>query len=206
MEHRKMSVVICLSKMDNYEGGIFKFVDLKKEFKFDIGDAIIFKSNLLHGVEPFTSGKRQVLISFMWDTDGEQIRQKNNPTINNSRYLPNDQFILPEKTTMNSQPENKIYNYDTFNNYHPKIISFSLWGDSEIYNYGIVENALVARDKLPEFKIYVYYNNTVLTKILNILKKLDNVVLILINNKEKSAINFLWRFAPCFKSNSIIFY
>lgn len=191
--------------MDNYEGGIFKFVDLNKEFKFDIGDAIIFKSNLLHGVEPITNGKRQVLISFMWDDDGEQIRQTNNPTINNSRYLPNDQLILPEKTTMNSEPENKIYNYDTFNDYHPKIISFSLWGDSEIYNYGIVENALVAKEKLPKFKIYVYYNNTVLTKILNILKKLDNVVLILINNIEKTAINSLWRFAPCFKSKSIVF-
>tara|TARA_B110000977_G_C11012473_1_gene468226 strand:- start:123 stop:1433 length:1311 start_codon:yes stop_codon:yes gene_type:complete len=88
MEHRRISMIICLSKIDNYEGGIFKFVNLNKEFKFDIGDAIIFKSNLLHGVEPITSGKRQVLISFMWDKEGEQIRQKNNPTRNNSNYLP----------------------------------------------------------------------------------------------------------------------
>ncbi len=140
----------------------------------------------------------------MWDEEGEQIRKKNNPTINNSRYLPNEQFILQEKTTINSQPENKIYNYDTFNNYHPKIISFSLWGDSEIYNYGIVENALVAKEKLPEFKIYLYYNNTILTKTFNILKKLDNVVLIFVNNTEKSAINMFWRFTPCFYSNSIV--
>ena len=48
----------------------------------------IFDSKILHGVEPVTSGKRQVLISFMWDEEGNQIRQKNNPTINNSRYLP----------------------------------------------------------------------------------------------------------------------
>ena len=205
MQHRKISIVICLSKIDDYEGGIFKFINLKKDFKFDVGDTIIFDSNILHGVQPVTSGKRQVLISFMWDEEGEQIRQKENPTINNSRYLANELIILPEKTTIDSQPENKIYNYDTYNNYHPKIISYSLWGDSEIYNYGIVENALVARDKLPEFKIYVYYNNTILTKTFNILKKLDNVVLILINNKEKSAINMTWRFRPCFKSNSIIF-
>ena len=205
MQYRKISIVICLSNIDSYEGGIFRFIDLKKKLKFDIGDAIIFNSNLLHGVEPITSGKRQVLISFMWDEEGEQIRQKNNTNRNNSRYLPNEQFILQEKTTIYSQPENKIYNYDTFNNYHPKIISFSLWSDSEIYNYGIVENALVARDKLPEFKIYVYYNNTILTKILNILKKLDNVVLILINNKEKSAVNMFWRFKPVFFSKSIVF-
>jgi predicted 2-oxoglutarate/Fe(II)-dependent dioxygenase YbiX len=201
--HRKISIVVCLSKIENYEGGIFKFIDLKQEFKFDIGDAIIFDSSLLHGVEPITNGKRQVLISFMWDEEGEQIRQKNNPTISNSKYLPNDNFF--KENNLKSQSENKIYNYETFNDYHPKIISFSLWGDSEIYNYGILENALIAIDKLPEFKIYVYYNNTVLIKTLNILKKLNNVVLILVNNTEKSAINMFWRFNPCFKSDSIVF-
>ena len=93
MQHRKISMVICLSKIDDYEGGIFKFINLKKDFKFDIGDTIIFDSNILHGVEPVTFGKRQVLISFMWDEEGEQIRQKNNPTINNSRYLPNNNIF-----------------------------------------------------------------------------------------------------------------
>jgi len=93
MQHRKISIVICLSKMDNYKGGIFKFINLKKDFKFDIGDTIIFKSNLLHGVVPVTNGKRQVLVSFMWDEDGEKIRQKNNPTINNLRYLPNNSIL-----------------------------------------------------------------------------------------------------------------
>ena len=87
MQHRKISLVTCLSKITDYQGGIFRFINLKKDFKFDIGDTIIFDSNILHGVEPVTSGKRQVLISFMWDEEGEQIRQKNNPTINNSRYL-----------------------------------------------------------------------------------------------------------------------
>lgn len=93
MQHRKISMVICLSKSDDYQGGIFKLVNLNKQFKFDIGDAIIFKSNLLHGVEPITDGIRQVLISFMWDEDGEQIRQKNNPSIDNSRYLPNNNIF-----------------------------------------------------------------------------------------------------------------
>lgn len=88
MSHRKISIVICLSKSDDYDGGIFKFVHLKKDFKFDIGDAIIFDSNILHGVEPIKDGIRKVLISFMWDDEGEQIRIKNNPTINNSIYLP----------------------------------------------------------------------------------------------------------------------
>ena len=29
MQHRRISLVICLSKIHNYDGGIFKFVDLK---------------------------------------------------------------------------------------------------------------------------------------------------------------------------------
>ena len=88
--HRKISMVICLSKMDNYEGGIFKFTNLKKDYKFDIGDIIIFDSNILHGVEPVISGKRQVLISFMWDEEGEQIRQKKASAKNILNYLPNN--------------------------------------------------------------------------------------------------------------------
>lgn len=65
-----------------------KFPNLKKDFKFDIGDMIIFDSNLLHGVDPVTSGKRQVLIFFMWDEEGEQIRQNKNPSSCNLKYLP----------------------------------------------------------------------------------------------------------------------
>lgn len=69
-------MVVCLSSVNDYEGGIFNFVNLNKKFKFDKGDAIIFDSNLLHGVEPVTSGIRKVLITFMWDEDGENIRKR----------------------------------------------------------------------------------------------------------------------------------
>jgi predicted 2-oxoglutarate/Fe(II)-dependent dioxygenase YbiX len=92
LEHRQISIVICLTSKDDYEGGIFKFIDLKKEFKFSVGDAIIFKSNLLHGVEPITSGKRQVLISFMWSKSGELLRKNNNSSVNNSKYIPLNQI------------------------------------------------------------------------------------------------------------------
>jgi hypothetical protein len=88
VEHRKISIVICLSNENEYEGGIFKFIDLNKNFKFDIGDAIIFDSNLLHGVEPITNGTRMVLISFMWDKSGEILRNTKNPLIDNSKYVP----------------------------------------------------------------------------------------------------------------------
>lgn len=65
--HRKISMVICLSNDSDYQGGLFRFIELNKSFKFDKGDALFFDSDLLHGVEPVTSGTRQVIISFMWD-------------------------------------------------------------------------------------------------------------------------------------------
>lgn len=86
--HRKISMVICFSKDTDYEGGIFKFVDLNKTFKFDKGDAIFFDSSLLHGVEPVTKGLRQVLISFLWDEDSEKLRQNKIAAKPKLNYLP----------------------------------------------------------------------------------------------------------------------
>jgi len=197
--HRQISLVICLSNSNDYEGGVFKFVNLQKNFKFDLGDAIIFKSHILHGVEPVISGKRQTLISFMWDEDNETIRTNDITNKNYVNYLSSTNLLDLNKS------ENTIYQFSLFDNYHPKIISYSLWGDSEIYNYGIIENALVAKELLPDFKIYVYFNNTVLIKTFNILKKMDNVILILVDDNKKCASNTFWRYCPCFKSDSIIF-
>ena len=84
--HRKISFVVCLSNKENYKGGIFKFVDLDKGFKFDKGDAVFFRSDLLHGVQPVTDGKRQVIISFMWDEEGEKKRNTPRPV---TVYIPN---------------------------------------------------------------------------------------------------------------------
>jgi hypothetical protein len=73
--HRQISVVVCLTDESEYTGGIFRLVDLKKEFKFDKGDCMVFDSNLLHGVDPVLSGVRKVLISFMWNAEMEASRQ-----------------------------------------------------------------------------------------------------------------------------------
>ena len=69
-------MILCLSDKKDYQGGIFKFVDLNKKFKFNKGDIIFFKSDLLHGVEPFTNGISQVIISFIWDEEWENLRKK----------------------------------------------------------------------------------------------------------------------------------
>lgn len=103
MEHRQISTVICLSNEKDYEGGIFKFIDLDKSFKFDIGDAIIFKSNLLHGVEPITWGKRQVLITFMWNNDNQIVKN-----LNQNRYNFKSNNRLISFIPANSGPGNQI--------------------------------------------------------------------------------------------------
>ena len=74
-DHRKISMIICLSDKNDYQGGIFKLINLDKKFKLSKGDALFFRSELLHGVEPVTDGVRQVIISFMWDDNGENLRR-----------------------------------------------------------------------------------------------------------------------------------
>ena len=89
MAHRKISIVLCLTKKEDYKGGLFKFTNLNKKFKLDKGDAVIFDSNLLHGVEPVDDGIRKVLISFLWDNEGEKLRKKNKINKNSNNYIPN---------------------------------------------------------------------------------------------------------------------
>ena len=78
---RKLSIVVQLSKPENYEGGGFKFnlrgldshtkdtiISPPPQFKQQ-GSVIVFPSFLWHKVEPITSGKRYSLV--MW-TLGEK--------------------------------------------------------------------------------------------------------------------------------------
>ena len=75
MEHRQISMVICLSNENEYEGGYLNFEELGHKFKFSKGDAIFFDSNILHGVEPVISGTRKVLISFLFDTNSSHLKK-----------------------------------------------------------------------------------------------------------------------------------
>lgn len=295
MRYRQISLVICLSDINDYEGGLFKLIDKQKEFKFGKGDAIFFKSNMLHGVEPVTKGERKVIISFLFDEDGARNKMKYSSLINYASnytqtsfplYAPPEQknntkkeippnavkltpdlivklpeniksqipkqivqqaeefmkhnpnFISPDShafTFMNNQQnlQNNNHPMQINNNYkseithysknnaevkniqnddaqelfsmdfHDKIISYSLWGDSELYNYGMMENAIEAKNIYPDYKLYVYHNNTCNEKIINLLKSMDNVVLIKINDNSHKATNMLWRFIPAFFSHGI---
>lgn len=101
--YRKTSCVCMLSETTDYEGGELHFPELKKKFKLDKGDIIIFDSTILHGVYPVTTGERYVLISFFFDDVG--INKKN---IDNYKPILKDIRInYPEKKSVILSSVNK---------------------------------------------------------------------------------------------------
>ena len=85
-----------------------------------------------------------------------------------------------------------------------KIISYSLWGESEIYNYGMLENALWARKIFPGWIVEIRYKNNIIPKIKEALLKLPNVKMIEIKNSTNCCSNMLWRFLPAFEKNNVV--
>ena len=96
-----------------------------------------------------------------------------------------------------------------------------MWGTSDVYNYGALENALLAKIIFPDWICRIYYSKNTNNKIINVLKSFDNVELILKNAPENDEINVTehilgedrkvwrccqyWRFLPAFdKSVDIV--
>jgi len=64
---RKLSIVMCLSSIDDYEGGEFEIYyphSLKETKKLDYGDVVVFPSIIPHKVRPIKSGKRYSLVGW----------------------------------------------------------------------------------------------------------------------------------------------
>lgn len=87
-----------------------------------------------------------------------------------------------------------------------KVISFCVYGDADIYNYGIYENAILAPKIFPGWIMVVYYTNTVNKKVFEELAKFSWVELELYDlpNHHK---NTMLRFIPAFelKNDVVIF-
>ena len=84
------------------------------------------------------------------------------------------------------------------------VISFSVWGTAPSYFYGVLDNCIIIKEKLPEFKCFVYHNNSLPNNIKNVLQNLGNVRLIPMNNTNDKR-NTMWRFLPAFYSNINVF-
>lgn len=73
-----------------------------------------------------------------------------------------------------------------------KILSFSLYGENPIYNFGCVENAKLHKKIFKDWEMRVYYNNSVPNETISELKNM-NVNLIEVN-EDTNYFASLWRF------------
>lgn len=85
-----------------------------------------------------------------------------------------------------------------------KIIAFSLWGNCKNYNYGALENAILAKDIYPDWICYFYLGKDVIPSVIKYLETLSNVKIINKSDEENKLSNMLWRFEPAFISDDII--
>jgi hypothetical protein len=99
---------------------------------------------------------------------------------------------------------NKTNTKENFNNIkkneNKKIICFSLWGNNECYNWGALENALLAQKIYPEWICRFYIGRNVIPEMISKLQKLNNVELVYMN-EHKSMGNTFWRFSPVFEED-----
>jgi hypothetical protein len=79
--------------------------------------------------------------------------------------------------------------------YKRKIISFCIWGKSNLYNLGILENAIIMPKIFPGWIVHVIYTPTANQKIINELSKIPWVELEMFNEPNHSK-NTMLRFLP----------
>lgn len=74
--HRKFACTINLNA-DEYEGGNLSFAEYgPRRYRAPTGGAVIFSCSLMHEAHVVTRGDRYCLIPFLYDEEGERIRQE----------------------------------------------------------------------------------------------------------------------------------
>lgn len=77
--HRKFAVTINLNAGE-YDGGDLRFPEFgPRTYRAPTGGAIVFSCSLLHEATPVTRGKRYAFLPFLYDEQGADVREKNNP-------------------------------------------------------------------------------------------------------------------------------
>jgi hypothetical protein len=87
-----------------------------------------------------------------------------------------------------------------------KVISYCIWGDNKLYNYGVYENALLLNKIFPDWYMVVYYTKTALIKVIEEINKINNVECIpvnLPNHPRNSMLRFLAGFN---KNNDVVIF
>jgi predicted 2-oxoglutarate/Fe(II)-dependent dioxygenase YbiX len=79
--HRRFAVTINLN--DDFDGGALWFPEFgSRRYRPPAGAAMIFSCSLLHEATPVTRGTRYATLPFLYDDNGQKLRQKNMPTFN----------------------------------------------------------------------------------------------------------------------------
>ena len=74
--HRRFAVSINLNA--DFDGGEISFPEYSQQrFKAAPGTAIVFSASILHQVSRVTRGRRYVFLTFLFDEEGERVRQAN---------------------------------------------------------------------------------------------------------------------------------
>ncbi len=84
-----------------------------------------------------------------------------------------------------------------------KVISFSLWGNNKTYCVGLVRNVIIAKYLFKDWKVWIYYNQTVPKCIIEWLSNQDNVKLIKVDDenttntyRQNGQQGSIWRYYP----------
>jgi predicted 2-oxoglutarate/Fe(II)-dependent dioxygenase YbiX len=74
--HRRFAVSINLNA--DFDGGAISFPEYSpRAFKAAPGTAVVFSASILHQVSRVTRGRRYVFLTFLFDEEGERVRQAN---------------------------------------------------------------------------------------------------------------------------------
>jgi hypothetical protein len=84
------------------------------------------------------------------------------------------------------------------NKYKRKLVSFCVWGNSDLYNLGLLENAIQMPKVFPGWIMYIAYTPTANQKIINEISKFPWVEMEMYNEPNHSK-NTMLRFLPGFR-------
>jgi len=73
-----------------------------------------------------------------------------------------------------------------------KVISYSLYGDNQMYCAGAIRNAEIVREKYPDWKCLIWFDSSVPSETIESLAKFDNVLLV--DMTGSSIPGMYWRF------------
>lgn len=86
--HRRFACTINLNA-EEFEGGDLRFPEFgPRTYRAPTGGAVVFSCSLQHEATPVTSGRRYAFLPFLFDEDGERIRQQNLALVDRRTPMP----------------------------------------------------------------------------------------------------------------------